>query len=262
MNFCDKLIRLRREKGYSQEQLADLMNVSRQSVSKWEAGQATPELKKLVSLANIFGVTLDNLIRDEQDIREGKDNREERNIQQTPTTSEHPSDSDWRGYRGRNFGNYEYKSKKTLWGIPLIHINTGYGLRVAKGIIAIGNVSIGIISFGGVALGGLCIGGVGFGLIALAGCAIGGLACGGVTLGIVAIGGVAIGVYSMGGVAIASKIAIGGVAVGQTAVGDRPSGEFVLKISDTMTKTQVQNFILEHHPHLWKPLVRFFTLMF
>ena len=40
MTFADNLVRLRREKGFSQEQLADLMDVSRQAVSKWEAGQS------------------------------------------------------------------------------------------------------------------------------------------------------------------------------------------------------------------------------
>ena len=47
MTFADNLVRLRREKGFSQEQLADLMDVSRQAVSKWEAGQTMPDLPKL-----------------------------------------------------------------------------------------------------------------------------------------------------------------------------------------------------------------------
>lgn len=50
MTFADNLVRLRREKGFSQEQLADLMDVSRQAVSKWEAGQTMPDLPKLVAL--------------------------------------------------------------------------------------------------------------------------------------------------------------------------------------------------------------------
>ena len=47
MTFADNLVRLRREKGFSQEQLADWMDVSRQAVSKWEAGQTMPDLPKL-----------------------------------------------------------------------------------------------------------------------------------------------------------------------------------------------------------------------
>ena len=47
--FCDKLIQLRREKGYSQEQLAEYLEVSRQSVSKWEADKTMPEISKLIA---------------------------------------------------------------------------------------------------------------------------------------------------------------------------------------------------------------------
>ena len=65
MKFCEKLQKLRREKGYSQEQLADLLDVSRQSVSKWESGTTYPEMDKLLSLCKIFNVTLDDLTNDE-----------------------------------------------------------------------------------------------------------------------------------------------------------------------------------------------------
>ena len=65
MIFADNLVRLRREKGFSQEQLADLMDVSRQAVSKWEAGQTMPDLPKLVALADLFGTSLDALVRPE-----------------------------------------------------------------------------------------------------------------------------------------------------------------------------------------------------
>src|SRR5699024_5092241 len=57
--------KLRKEKGYSQEQLADLLEVSRQSVSKWESGTTYPEMDKLLSLCKIFNVTLDDLTNDE-----------------------------------------------------------------------------------------------------------------------------------------------------------------------------------------------------
>lgn len=65
MKFCEKLQKLRKEKGYSQEQLADLLEVSRQSVSKWESGTTYPEMDKLLSLCKIFNVTLDDLTNDE-----------------------------------------------------------------------------------------------------------------------------------------------------------------------------------------------------
>ena len=65
MKFCEKLQKLRKEKGYSQEQLADLLDVSRQSVSKWESGTTYPEMDKLLSLCKIFNVSLDELTNDE-----------------------------------------------------------------------------------------------------------------------------------------------------------------------------------------------------
>lgn len=52
---------LRRQRGLSQEQLAEALNVSRQAISKWENGAAVPELDKLESLSSFFGVTLDEL---------------------------------------------------------------------------------------------------------------------------------------------------------------------------------------------------------
>ena len=62
MTFGDKLSALRREQNYTQEQLADLLGVSRQSVSKWESGQSTPDLEKLVQLADYFQVSTDYLL--------------------------------------------------------------------------------------------------------------------------------------------------------------------------------------------------------
>ena len=64
MKFNDKLLDLRKKKGWSQEELGNELNVSRQTVSKWEAGQTTPELEKLKKLSEIFGITVDSLIDD------------------------------------------------------------------------------------------------------------------------------------------------------------------------------------------------------
>ena len=65
MILADKIIRLRKTNGWSQEELADKMNVSRQAVSKWEAAQTTPDLEKILQLGNLFGVTTDYLLKDE-----------------------------------------------------------------------------------------------------------------------------------------------------------------------------------------------------
>jgi predicted Ser/Thr protein kinase len=114
----------------------------------------------------------------------------------------------------RRFG-YEYRSKITLFGWPLIHIATGMDpmtgrKRIAKGIIALGDMAIGGIAFGGCAIGGISLGGVSLGLfsfggmaigllVAFGGGAIGALAVGGGAVGIIAVGGGAFGYYATGG---------------------------------------------------------------
>ena len=65
MILADKIIENRKKNGWSQEELANRLGVSRQSVSKWESAQAVPDLKKILQLAEVFGVTTDYLIKDE-----------------------------------------------------------------------------------------------------------------------------------------------------------------------------------------------------
>lgn len=65
MIFSDKLIQLRKKAGWSQEELAEQMHVSRQSVSKWEGAQSIPDLEKMIRLSELFGVTTDYLLKDE-----------------------------------------------------------------------------------------------------------------------------------------------------------------------------------------------------
>jgi tRNA A-37 threonylcarbamoyl transferase component Bud32 len=114
----------------------------------------------------------------------------------------------------RRFG-YEYRSKTTVFGWPLVHIATGIDpmtgrKRIAKGIIAIGDMAIGGLAFGGGAIGVFAVGGAAIGLfsfgglaigllVALGGGAIGGLAVGGGAIGFIAVGGGAFGYYATGG---------------------------------------------------------------
>ena len=72
MKFEDKLIKLRKEKGLSQEELGNEINVSRQAVSKWESGQVKPEMDKIKELSSFFDVTTDYLIKDEIEEKESK----------------------------------------------------------------------------------------------------------------------------------------------------------------------------------------------
>lgn len=64
MEFKDKLYDLRKQKGMSQEELALRLNVSRQTVSKWELGDSTPDMEKLVTISNLFEISLDELVMD------------------------------------------------------------------------------------------------------------------------------------------------------------------------------------------------------
>ena len=65
MILADKIIKLRKKNGWSQEELAEKMQVSRQAVSKWESAQTIPDLEKVLMLGNLFGVTTDYLLKDE-----------------------------------------------------------------------------------------------------------------------------------------------------------------------------------------------------
>jgi hypothetical protein len=143
-----------------------------------------------------------------------------------------------RGPRG-----YEYRSQATLFGLPLIHVAGGRDpatgqRRVAKGVIAIGDLAVGGLAIGGCSLGIISIGGCAFGLFSLGGLAvgmlvafgglgIGGLALGGIAIGILAVGGGAIGWYAAcGGGATAVKYAVGGLAYAEHA-NDEAAQEFM-----------------------------------
>ena len=65
MILADKIINLRKKAGWSQEDLAEKLGVSRQSVSKWEGAQSVPDMDKVLRLSRIFGVSTDYLLKDE-----------------------------------------------------------------------------------------------------------------------------------------------------------------------------------------------------
>ena len=108
----------------------------------------------------------------------------------------------------------DYRSRRTLWGLPLVHVCLGsrrtLGRRgvargwiavgdVALGGVAFGGVSVGVFSFGGLAAGLLVLGGLALGLAPTGGMAVGGLAQGGFAVGHTAVGGGAVGIYAFGG---------------------------------------------------------------
>ena len=71
VDFNNKLYTLRKQKGYSQEELANRLNVSRQTISKWEVGDSTPDMEKLVAISDLFGITLDELVLDKAPAESG-----------------------------------------------------------------------------------------------------------------------------------------------------------------------------------------------
>lgn len=64
MILADKIIDLRKKQGWSQEELAEQLGVSRQSVSKWESGMSVPDLNKIIAMSELFGVSTDYLVKD------------------------------------------------------------------------------------------------------------------------------------------------------------------------------------------------------
>lgn len=68
MILADKIINERKKNGWSQEELARKLSVSRQSISKWESAQAVPDLQRILKMAEIFGVTTDYLLKDDIDV--------------------------------------------------------------------------------------------------------------------------------------------------------------------------------------------------
>lgn len=258
MKFSEKLQKLRKERGLSQEGMAEMLDVSRQAVSKWESSQTYPETEKLIAISDIFGITLDSLVKD------GDLQNDQLNTNAPPF---------WMT-RGRV---YEYKSKRTLFGLPLVHVHIGFGAKRAKGIIAIGNIATGLIAVGLIARGFisyglLSIGVIGLGclslglLLAAGAISIGVFAIGGIALGIFALGGISLGMFTFGGIAAGTHVAIGHHAYGHIAV-----GKAVAKGVKTFVETsragnfptvpveEVRQAITSAFPGIWRWIVDFVT---
>ena len=76
MNTADRIQSLRKAKGISQEELADIIGVSRQAVSKWESEQSTPDVEKIILLSDYFGTTTDYLLRGIEPVKENAQKRD------------------------------------------------------------------------------------------------------------------------------------------------------------------------------------------
>jgi hypothetical protein len=119
--------------------------------------------------------------------------------------------------RRRIFG-LEYRSTAAIGSWPLLHVCLGVDPitmrpRVAKGIVAIGNMAVGLVAIAGLSFGVVTLGGVSVGMV---------FALGGVSLGLgLSAGGVAIGLFAVGGVAVGFAHAIGGLALAPSIIDGR-----------------------------------------
>lgn len=261
MTLGEKIMRLRQSRGLSQEELGEKMGVSRQAVSKWETGQAVPDVDKIIQMSEIFGVTTDYLLKDEINST---------NTANTDSGNVTMNSAPKKSLRERI--HFERKSSRTFMGLPLYHINIGLGAYRAKGVFSVGMISTGLISLGLLSIGLLSWGIVSIGLlIALGNISIGGLALGGVAVGVFAIGGAAVGVftiggfscgmYSMGGCAIASQIAFGGYAQGYIAVGETALGTHSFNVTGDIpqnVKEEIVGIIAKELPNTPQFIVNMF----
>jgi len=190
MTFSEKLTGLRRKSGMSQEQLADRLGVTRQSVSKWEGGTAMPELVKLISLSELFGVSVDYLVKDWLEEPDNPCGGSGEISSKQADRLEKKVDELTNYVKGRV---YRYDSKTRIFGLPLVSIRFGF---VRNGKLSMDNTAKGIIAIGNCAIGVVAIGIVGVGLFTF-----GVLAMGMLSLGIVAGGLAAFGVGALGDLA-------------------------------------------------------------
>ena len=219
MTLGEKIAKQRKELNYTQEQLADILGVSRQSISKWESDIAYPETDKLVKMGKLFECSMDYLLNEDISEKQG--------IQ--PTDKE----SLWDKLKLQI---HERKSEKMIFGMPLYHIGRNahgffaIGLKargvfsfglLSRGIFSVGLLSLGVISIGLLSLGLISAGVFSAGLLAVGSIAFGLFAAGAISVGLISFGALSVGYFSTGALAIGKYAAVGDhahamIAIGQT----------------------------------------------
>ncbi|MGN0629596.1 MAG: helix-turn-helix domain-containing protein [Oscillospiraceae bacterium] len=213
MTLGNKLSKLRKENNYTQEQLADILGVSRQAISKWESDAAYPETDKLIRIGELYGCSMDYLIKDSVEEPSGRS-----------------------GYT-HFFGVLkERKSEKTFMGLPFWQVGknargiVAVGLN-ARGIVAVGLIARGVFSFGLLSVGFLSLGFLSLGLFSLGMISLGGLSAGCFSAGIFSAGAISLGVISFGAIA-SGDFSVGALAIGKYfAMGD--DARAVIALGDT-----------------------------
>lgn len=216
----EKIFMLRHVYGITQDNLAETLEVSRQTVSRWESNLTLPETDKLVTMSKLFHCTVnDLLINTDVDLpsdgESGMETAEENSAEApSPTTA----------VAAPIKKAFEYKSERSFMGLPLVHVCLGAS-KSAKGIIAIGGkaegvIAIGLFSFGVISVGVLAIGLIALGALALGIiAAFGGISLGAFSFGFMSIGAIAHGWFALGLLSY-GYIALGDFACGNIAVGN------------------------------------------
>ncbi len=261
MTTGEKIAEERKKLSLTQQQFAEKLGVTRQAVSRWESDFAFPETDTLIKMSEMFGCSIDYLIKYNGD-------KAQTEAESNEKKEEGKTASSW----GLNFSGglpyFEFKSKTTLFGLPLVHVNIGLG-RVAKGVFAFGLVSVGLVSFGLVSLGILAWGMIALGLASLGAVSIGVLAAfggvaisamiafGGLAVGCFSFGGCAVGLFTFGGYSNGAYIAVGGHAVGGITFGETYSAGSVISVyKETFAEQKDEAFaLMDDIPAFWRGFV-------
>ena len=143
MTLGEKLQTLRRSRGLSQEQLAEILEVSRQAVSKWENSESAPDLDRLRAICTYFGVTTDYLIWDEpEDAPRGAEKARSRETQRKTLRETVREHSEWAGYAVAILG-----AAMLLRALPgMILQMLLLGSNIAPGAATNGSALLGLLS--------------------------------------------------------------------------------------------------------------------
>ena len=241
MTFGEKLSKLRKEYNYSQEQLAGILGISRQSISKWESNIAYPETDKLIKMGQLFECSMDYLLNEEVTEKQGAQPMEK--------------ESFWHDLKGMSF---ERKSEKMIFGMPLYHIGKNahgffaVGMKargvfalglMSRGIVSVGLLSLGVISIGNLTLGLVSAGIISLGLLAAGAFALGLFAVGAIGIGLVSFGALSVGCFSTGALAIGKYAAVGDHAHSMIAIGRTVADGSVYRHIGDITTADIEKVI-------------------
>ncbi len=220
MTLGEKIAKQRKELNFTQEQLADTLGVSRQSVSKWESDIAYPETEKPIKMGKLFDCSMDYLLNEDIVEKQGT----------TPKTSGNIRNKFKKQFRER-------KSEKTVFGL------------LSSGIFSLGLLSMRALSVGLLSLGLISIGVFSAGVLAVGSVALGLFAVGAISVGVISFGALSVGCFSSGTLAIGKYVAVGDHAHGMIAIGESVAdgtvyshiGSLITADTDTVVKLLDEN---------------------